>query len=281
MTATGDAADAGARVQDSKTVEHGVRLGFVAYGLVHLVVAFLAIRLALGDRERSASSSGALKEVAQQPFGAVLLWLVVAGMAVLVLWRLLEFALGRQDEGDEPEWGKRASSLLKAAIYGVLGYSAARTVAGSGGGGSGSGSKGGSNGEETMTSTVMGWPGGQWLVVAGGLVIVGYGLFQIRQGLDEEHAKHLQAEGRSGQAGRAYLLLGKVGYAAKGVALTVIGGLVVWAGATHDAKKSGGLDEALALVLAQPFGRFVVGLIGAGLACYGLFCFARARHLSR
>ena len=95
VTATGDAADAGERVQDSTTVEHGVRLGFVAYGLVYLVVAFLAIRLALGDREGNASSSGALKELAQQPFGAVLLWLVVAGMAVLVLWRLLEATLGR------------------------------------------------------------------------------------------------------------------------------------------------------------------------------------------
>lgn len=273
MTATGDAADAGARVQDSKTVEHGVRLGFVAYGLVHLVVAFLAIRLALGDREGSASSSGALKELAQQPFGAVLLWLVVAGMAVLVLWRLLEFALGRQDEGDDPEWGKRASSLFKAVIYGVLGFSAAKTVAGAGGGGS--------KGEETMTSTVLGWPGGQWLVVLGGLAIVGYGVFLVRQGFDEKHAKHLEGEGRSGQSGRAYLLLGKVGYAAKGVALVVVGGLVVWAGATHDAKKSGGLDEALALVLSQPFGPVLVALIGGGLACYGLFCFARARHLSR
>ncbi|MGZ4457203.1 MAG: DUF1206 domain-containing protein, partial [Nocardioides sp.] len=31
----------------------------------------------------------------------------------------------------------------------------------------------------------------------------------------------------------------------------------------------------------QPFGPFLLGLIAVGIACYGLFCFARARHLSR
>jgi hypothetical protein len=33
-------------------------------------------------------------------------------------------------------------------------------------------------------------------------------------------------------------------------------------------------------VLQQPFGPVLLVLIAAGIACYGLFCFARARHLS-
>ena len=50
---------------------------------------------------------------------------------------------------------------------------------------------------------------------------------------------------------------------------------------THNAKKSGGLDVALHKVLQQPFGPFLLGLIAVGIGCYGLFCFARAKHLSR
>ena len=48
---------------------------------------------------------------------------------------------------------------------------------------------------------------------------------------------------------------------------------------THDAKKSGGLDQALLTVLDQPFGPVLLCAIGLGLGCFGLFTLARARHL--
>jgi hypothetical protein len=34
-------------------------------------------------------------------------------------------------------------------------------------------------------------------------------------------------------------------------------------------------------VLEQPFGPVLLFVVGAGIGCYDLFCFARARHLSR
>ena len=77
------------------------------------------------------------------------------------------------------------------------------------------------------------------------------------------------------------MLFGKVGYIAKGVAIAIVGGLFCYAAVTHDAKKSGGLDQALQTVREQPFGQVLLVVIAAGIACYGLFCFARAKHLSR
>ncbi len=77
------------------------------------------------------------------------------------------------------------------------------------------------------------------------------------------------------------MLFGKVGYIAKGIAIGIVGGLFAYAAVTHEAKKSGGLDQALQTVLEQPFGPVLLLAIAVGIACYGLFCFARARHLSR
>ena len=57
----------------------------------------------------------------------------------------------------------------------------------------------------------------------------------------------------------------------KGVAIGLVGGLFVYAAVTHDPKKSGGLDAALQQVLQQPYGPFMLGAIGIGLICYGLF----------
>ena len=79
----------------------------------------------------------------------------------------------------------------------------------------------------------------------------------------------------------AMVLFGTFGYIARGVAFLIVGGLFGYAAITHDPSKSGGLDQALQKVLDQPFGPVLLCVLGAGLASYGLFMLARARHLSR
>ena len=267
------AGDFGRRADSSQWFDRAIRVGLVAYGVVHLLVAWLGVQLALGSRTENVSTTGALRQLAQQPFGTVLLYVVAFGLFALVLWRLLEAGLGHQDEDGGKRVAKRAGSAAKAVIYGALGLSALQMAMGSGSGGGG--------GTQGMTAQVMKWPGGQVLVAAAGLAVVGYGGYLVWRGLSDKHAEQLRSEGRSGESGRAYLLLGKVGYLAKGAALAVIGVLIGWAALTMDPEKSGGLDQALGSLLQQPFGPALVAAVSVGLGCYGLFCFARARHLSR
>ena len=127
----------------------------------------------------------------------------------------------------------------------------------------------------------MDLPGGQLIVGAIGLAIIGYGISLVVRGWTEKFREHLDAQGQSGKDGSAYVMLGKVGYIAKGIAIAIVGGLFGYAAITHEAKKSGGLDQALQTVLEQPFGPVLLIAIGLGIAAYGLFCFARAKHLSR
>jgi hypothetical protein len=75
------------------------------------------------------------------------------------------------------------------------------------------------------------------------------------------------------------VVLGKVGYLAKGAALAAIGALFVTAAAQHEPKESGGLDVALRELLQQPFGPVLLALVALGLGCYGVYCFFRARYL--
>ncbi|MGD9960216.1 DUF1206 domain-containing protein [Nocardioides sp.] len=267
------AGNLGKQADDSDWLDRAVRLGLVTYGIVHLMIAWLALQLALGDQSGSASSTGALKQLAQESYGVVLIWMIAVGMFLLVVWRLIEtFAGFREEQDDGKRLRKRLTSLGKAVIYGTLCLSAVKIAVGAGSGGSSS---------DTVTAKVMDWPGGQFIVGAVGLAIIGYGANLVRRAWNEKFREHLSAEGTSGEVGRAYVMFGKAGYTAKGVAFMVVGGLFGYAAITHEAKKSGGLDQALHKVLQQPFGPFLLGAIAIGIACYGLFCFARARHLSR
>ncbi|WP_395691612.1 DUF1206 domain-containing protein [Nocardioides sp.] len=274
---TDQARQAGEQAHHSTWMDRAARIGLVAYAVIYLLVGWLCVQLAFGDHEGRPSSQGAMRELLQQPFGEVLVWVVVVGMVFLVVWKGLEAAVGHRDERDDGKrTRKRVMSAFKAVLYAAVAISGFGIVTHS----SGSGGKGGSS-TTTWTATVMGWPGGQLLIGAVGLAIIGYGGFQVWTAWTEKFAEKLDAEGRSGRSGRAYLAFGKAGYTAKGIAIGLVGALFVYAAVTHDAKKSGGLDEALLTVLQQPFGPVLLGLIGAGLACYGLFTLARARHLSQ
>jgi hypothetical protein len=262
----------GRKADQSDWVDHAVRVGLLAYGVVYGLVGWLALQLALGDRSGAVNSQGALHELAQQPLGQVLLWAVALGLVLLVLWRALELVTGHRNENGAELWRKRAVDAGKACIYGALALSAFSVALGS---------KSSEAKSDTFTAKLMSYPFGVWLVGAVGLAVIGFGVGQLWIGLSEKHSKELAAEGKSGHAGSAYLLLGKIGYVAKGIAIGLVGALFCYAALTHDPKKSGGLDAALQKVLQQPFGPLMLGAIGVGLICFGLFCFARARHLSR
>jgi hypothetical protein len=266
-----DLKDAGEQAHDSAWLDRAIRLGLVVFGVIHLLVGWLALKVAVGDSSGSASSSGALHEVAAQPLGAFLVWVVAFGMAMLVLWRVLEMFHGHDGEDGADLWRKRATSAFKAVLYAVLAWSAVKVAVGDG-------SRGGT---DSTTAQLMGLPGGQLVVGAVALGIIGYGLSLIRRAWTEKFREHLTAEGTSGEAGTAYVWAAKAGYSAKGVALIVIGALFGFAAWTHDAAKSGGLDVALQEIKQQPYGPWLLGMVAIGIGCYGLFCFARARHLSR
>jgi fumarate reductase subunit D len=279
MSGTTDRAEAtaksvGREAQQSDWVDHAARIGLLAYGVVHLVVGWLALQLAFGDREGSASSQGAVHELAQQPFGDVLVWAVGLGMVLLALWQGIEALFGhRQHDGKERLW-KRLASAGKAVVYVVIAVSALKTATGSSSGSS-------EKQTDTLTARLMDLPAGQLLVGAVGLAIMGVGGYFVLRAWTEKFAKELDAEGKSGTSGSAYLWLGKLGYTAKGVAFGIVGALFLYAAASHEPDKSGGLDQALTELLDKPAGPFLLGLVAVGIGCYGLFCFARARHLSR
>lgn len=253
-------------------MDHLARAGLVAYGVVHLLIAWVAVQLAFGESGRQASSTGAFAELASQPFGTVALWALSVGLWLLVLWRVLEAGFGHEDEEGSDRLRKRAASALKAFLYGALALSAVKVLI------SGSGS--GSGGKST-TGTVMSWPGGQWLVVLAGLAVIGYAGWTAYRGWSEKFLEHLDHEGRMGEIGDLYRWFGKIGYIVKGISIAIVGGLVVHAGWTHEGKDDEGLGDALRTVLEQPFGPYLLTAVAAGLACYGLFCMARARHLDR
>ena len=82
----------------------------------------------------------------------------------------------------------------------------------------------------------------------------------------------------SGALGTFVTTLGVVGYIAKGIALAIVGVLLVVAAVTSDASQAGGLDDAFDTLRGLFLGPLLVALVGVGFIAYGLFLFFRARY---
>jgi hypothetical protein len=265
--------DLGRKADSSDLLDHAVRVGLVSYGIVHLLVAWLALELAFGHSEGKASSSGALHQLAESGLGRISLYVVGAGFIALAIWQGLDATVGHRDKDGVKRVGKRAVSGAKVVIYGALAVTALKTA-------TSSGSSGGSS-TDSWTAKLMDAPGGPVLVGLLGLIVIAVAGALVWRGLTEKFREKLDVDGNTGKDGRAYVLFGKVGYVAKGAALAIIGGMFVYAALTHDPHKSTGLDGALKQLLDQPFGQPLLVAMAAGFACFGLFCFAWARHLDR
>ncbi|GAA4724184.1 DUF1206 domain-containing protein [Isoptericola chiayiensis] len=244
------------------------RAGFVASGVLHLLIGWLAVQIAFGSSDGSADSSGAFQQLASAPGGAFLLWAVTVGFAALALWQIAEALLGSVGVSMSKQTGARIKAAAKGVLYAVLAVSAAQFATGSGGSG---------NSQEGLTAWALQLPGGRWIVAAAGLVIVGVGVYHVVKGARKKFVEDLRSTG-GGAVGTAVVRLGQVGYIAKGVALAVLGGLFVLAGWQSDADQAGGLNQALQTIREQPFGTVLLVVVGLGIAAYGLYSFARARY---
>lgn len=241
-----------------------VAVGLASYGLVHLVVAWLALQVAFGGGG-DASQQGALRQLAEQPFGVVLLWTMAVGLLTLTVWQIMEAVVGRAGQRSARKVRRRLSSLGRAVVYLVLAFTAARVAMGSG---SSSGQS-----EETLSARLMAVPFGRILVAVVGLAVVSVGISQIVKGVKRKFTEDLQ-----GGVSQSVLRLGTIGYCAKGIALAIIGLLFGWAAVTYDPEKAGGMDAALSTLRDQPFGVILLSLMALGIAAYGLYCFFWARH---
>lgn len=96
----------------------------------------------------------------------------------------------------------------------------------------------------------MSVPFGRVLLVVLGLVVLAVGVSQIVKGVRKKFVRDDLSDG----VGQGVVVLGTLGWVAKGIALGLVGVLFGWAAARHDPKKAGGMDAALSTLRDQPFG---------------------------
>jgi hypothetical protein len=267
---TGAITAKGRRAGQSPWVERLGRLGLVAKAVLYAVVGILAIKVALGGREESPDRQGALRAIAEQPFGKSLLVLLAVGLAGYSVWRLAQAILDRDDEGEGPKGlAKRAAALAQAGWYAVLCGLTVSTLVGNG--------SGGGNEQET-TAGIFDRPGGRYLVYAAGIAFIAAALFNGWRAVTCKFNKKLKTGEMGDAEEKAATGLGVLGHLARMVVFGLVGVFLVKAAWEFDPKQARGLDGALLEVSQQPYGGFLLGAVAVGLIAYAGYCLVQARY---
>jgi hypothetical protein len=257
------------RTANSPWAERLTRLGLGARGVLYIVIAILALRVAFGHYEDQASQNGALQEIASQPGGQVLVWIIAVGLIGYSLWRLLTAAFGAGIDPIATDAKQRIKALAEGVAYGAIAVIAVKVAIGSASKSSGGG--------QQKTAMVLGWPGGQFLVGLVGVIAIGVGAFFIYDGIKADFTKELSLAGQSPSTRKAVITLGRVGRVAHGVVFGIIGVLIIVAAVQYDPDKAKGVDGALKSLVGQPYGKLLLSLVALGLLAYGLYGLAEAK----
>jgi hypothetical protein len=270
-TPVGSATRAAQRVGNSDWVERLGRVGLLTKGISFGFVGILALLLALDAGGAATDRNGALRILSKEWYGAFLLVALGLGFGAYALWRFAQAILNRDDEGGDFEgWAKRAGCLVKGLFYGGLGLLAFSFV---------SGPRGESRDEPEHTARVFDLPLGRWIVLALGVGLIGYGLWNGYRSITGKFRKNMKTGQMADEDVTPIVnVVGFLGHAARLVLFTLVGIFLVRAAWQFDASEAIGFDEALAKVAHQEHGDLWLAGTAAGLFSYGVFSVMQARY---
>ncbi|GII78826.1 membrane protein [Sphaerisporangium rufum] len=250
---------------NTRTFDRLARFGMACRGVLYALIGILALQIAFGGGGKEADKTGAVRAVAEQPFGTVILWLMAVGFLALAIWQATGALLGGGKIKDRVEEGAHA------VVYGLaLGTILNFLLSGSTGSSTDKSSK-------DLTATVMEWPGGQFIVGLAGLAIIALGAYWIYKGAKKKFLEKLRTAEMSPRARGVMEKLGMIGYAARGVIAIGVGVFTIQAAMSFDPDEAKGLDSTLRSFADTPFGPWLLVAVAIGLLLFAAYCFGEAR----
>ncbi len=263
--ATGSKRDTAEKVVKNTWVEPLARVGYLARGVVYILVGVLALMVALGLRGTTEGKTGALATIANASFGRYLLVALAIGLAGYSLWGFVRAIFDPLRKGKSPKGlAERAGFVVSALSYGALVLPALNLAMGNG--------SGASDGQSAQkgTALLLAQPLGHWLVIAAGLIGMAGAGGQLWAGITARFKKDF----KPGMDRREYdwaVRFGQFGYIARGVIFAMAGFFLVRAALTFNPQEAKGLDQTLATLARQPYGTVLLGVVALGLVSFGIY----------
>ncbi|MBW3599879.1 MAG: DUF1206 domain-containing protein [Planctomycetes bacterium] len=249
--------------EHGRWIEWAGRIGFATKGVVFAIVGAMAVAAAWRGG-RAEGSHGAIREIGQQPFGQVLLWLTAIGLVAYALWRFVQAAVDPGRRGAEwKDIARRIGYFIVGLIYvGLAIYAAPVSIIGAGG----------DTSENGLAAMVLEYPGGRFLLGLVGAAVLGLACFELRLASTQNFMRDYKPQKMREPQRKIAKIAGVVGLTARGITFLIVGFFVILAAWKLDPSETKSFGEALEVLADQPYGPWLLAITGVGLICYAVYC---------
>lgn len=243
------------------------RTGYASRSLVYFIIGVFAVLSGLGHSGET-DSKGALRVVLEQPFGKVLVGMMIVGMSGYVMWRLIQSLLDTDSHGWSPKGlAVRGGLFASAVTYGVLTVYALSLL--------GVLPSGGSESSTGIADRIAALVGTKPVLFVMMTVFAGVTIAHWFKAYSGRYADHFnQAEARM----NIVHPVAKMGLVARGTVFAIITLLLFYRFMTVSPTetKPPGLGEALDFVQQLPAGNVLLIMLGVGLLLFSAYSACQA-----
>ncbi|MGB5982766.1 MAG: DUF1206 domain-containing protein [Nonlabens sp.] len=254
----------------SSKKETFARFGIFTKGVVYVLIGGLTAYTAFSSGSGAKGSNSVLDYVVSQPFGQILLGLMVLGILAFTGWRFYLAIKNPEGGGEDDKKSaiKRAAYLLSALSYLTLAIYGIQLLLNSG-------SSGGSS--NSWLSQLLSSDWGTYLVYFIALCLLGKAIYELYRAYSGKFTDKIRNAELDSDAQSFLIKAGKLGFTARGIVIGVIAYLFFKAAMNSNAGKAGGTKDAFQFISEQG-GVVLMGVIAVGLSLYGIYLLASSRY---
>ena len=247
------------------------RMGYGARGVVYLMIGGLALLTAFGEGGKTTDSKGAITEIMQQPFGYVLLTVLIIGLFGYVVWRFTQAVKDTDGHGNDPKGLAVRSGLFISAISHLfLAFWAMTLLFGEQSRSDSSGGGMQENGRAFLETDI-----GQMVLGIVGLIVSGVGFAHMYKGWQSRFERYMDIPGNQQQWARPVCRFGLI---ARGIVWCIVGWFLACSALLAGSGEIKGIAEALDTLRNNAYGTWLFSIVAAGLVAFGVYSVLEALY---
>lgn len=247
------------------------KAGLIAKGIVYVILGALVFMAAfnIGNQSANTSKEDVLSIIKEQTGGQIILAALALGLLCYSGWRFLQTFGDTEHKGSDGKGiAVRARYFFSGFIYLSLALLAIKILFGG---------NQGKKGNQGLVHELLNKPFGNWVLGIVAVIIFCTGVYQCYYGFSEKYRKHVDKAGHNIN-NKLLFIAGKTGYVARGIVWLIIGWMFMQAALHSNSSEAGDTPKAFSFLEHAAYGSYLLGAVGLGLVCYGIFNFIRARH---
>lgn len=242
------------------------RFGYISNGILHGLIGLAVMSLVFGAAEE-VDQSGVLSPLTHSVYGVGLLILICLGLISLGLSHIVRLVLIRRKPHADRKWPELLAEMGKGLAYLIVGFSSLTYIF------AGTHIQSSIDASVNFAAYLLAIPVGAALLFILGLAVLVLGINFIYRGAAKKFSKSLDFT--KIRLKRPVIVLGVVGYIAKGLTFVSLGYLFCQAALTLNPLKASGLDGVFKSMISFVFGAQIVLLLGIGFIVYAVYCVIR------